>query len=352
MRVSFTPPGYPPSSEFARRTAQSYNAAVRGALKALFLYVILFLALRPSFEQGGAEQSLPPLPAEAELLSGGAKRGFCSSDFLLRSLGARAFRWVYRPAERSPIWAHGLMLLCDDSSPQAVRFTVLSGKTAVAKTSYERSPGFDGDNVTARVIARLLPLEPAVAAAALRAYIENQPDVARAGADLWRARRWGEAAEHLSLALENNWPQEAQADLYFGLADAYAHRGRPRHAYWYALGYLAISKKQPPEIWLRSLRGAAGILAGQPPSVEPEAEALARRWRQAAAARRPDEALEALKRLSLAAPWADAYQDSVAGVYERLGWTALAESWRRRAVFTRRLAADTALQSRLASLIR
>jgi hypothetical protein len=322
---------------------------VKPLLKALLLYLVMLTALWPSLrEERADEQALPALPVEATIVGGGE---FCRSELLLRSLGARAFRWARREGERAPLWAHGLTVLCDESAGESVKIAVLAGKTAVFKTTYRRDAGFDGDNVTARVIARLLPLEPAVQEAALDAYLRNQTDVARAGADLWRAGRWQEAQRTLSLALENNWPERDQADLYFGLADAEAHLGRPRQAFWHALAYMGVSGKEPPQAWFSSLRGAAGAAAGTS-GAEPKAQELARRWTQAASARRWDAALETLKALSDEAPWSDRYQTTVAVLYAKLGWTPLAESWTRRAALTRRLSADADLQRRLALELR
>ena len=86
--------------------------------------------------------------------------------------------------------------------------------------------------------------------------------------------------------------------------------------------------------------------------MEPQAQALLRQWRRQAAEKRWDLALRTLQGLCRVAPWADAYQDAVAQVYDELGWKPLAESWRRRAALTRRLAGERALQERTAALLR
>lgn len=320
------------------------------ALRAALIYTMLLAALWPAFRVEPAEEgALPLLPVEVELVAPQG-RGICGSGQFERSLAARAFRWTRRQ-ERPAVWRRYLTLVCEDSEDR-ISVSLLDGKTGVFKTTYARPAGSQGGDTAARVAARLLPLEPQVARAALKAYFENQSDVARAGADLWRANRWAQAADVLGAALENGWDEAAQAELYFGLADAYAHLGRPRQAYWYALAYLGISRKAPPEAWLKSLRGAASLAGAAPAAVEPQAEALARAWRQAAAQKRWDKALDALNELCRAAPWAVDYQEAVASAYASMGWEPLADSWRRRAALTRRLAADEALQARLAALLR
>lgn len=318
---------------------------MKSVLKAAFLYLILLLALWPAFEpERGQEAALPQLPAEAQLVYPDSARDFCGSDFLRHSLGSRSFRWLTRG---EPIWKHHLTLVCGEPDERTVSITV-----AGARLTYARPAGFDADNTTAEVIARLLPMEPRIRDAAVRAYLDNQPDVARAGADLWRAGRWAQAADELSIALENNWPDEEQAQLYFGLADAEAHLGRPRQAFWYALAYLGLSGgKQPSDAWLTSLRGAASLAGSAEAAVDPEAQSLVRQWRRQAAEKRWDLGLQTLKTLCRVAPWADSYQDAVAYVYAQLGWQPLADSWSRRAALTRRLAADKALQAKAAALL-
>ncbi len=312
-------------------------------LKVLLIYLIALSALLLTLEPAREEPALPPLPAEAQLVYPTAARDFCGSDFLRRSLEARSFRWLTAGA---PIWKHHLTLACDEPAG-AVSISI-----GTAHLTYARAGGFDADNTTAEVIARLLPLDPRVRDAALRAYLDNQPDVARAGADLWRARRWGEAADTLFGALENDWTGEPQAQLYFGLADAEAHLGHPRQAFWYALAYMGLESGPPSEAWLSSLRGAASLSAAAEPAADPQAQALIRAWRQQVADKRWDRGLETLKSLCRVAPWADSYQDSVAELYSQLGWKPLADSWRRRAALTRRLAKDEALQSKAAGLLR
>lgn len=314
-------------------------------LKVIAVYAALALILWPAFQldEDPAQPALPPLPAEAQLVYPSSARDFCGSDFLRHSLESRSFRWLTRG---EPIWKHRLTLSCDEPDERTVSISV-----GTARLTYARPGGFDGDNTTAEVIARLLPLDARVREAAVAAYLANQADVARAGADLWRAGRWKEAADALSAALENDWDDAEQAQLYFGLADAEAHLGRPRQAYWYALAYVGLSSKPLSESWLKSLRGAAGLAAGSQ-GVEPQAQALLRQWRREAGEKRWDLALRTLQSLCRAAPWADSYQDAVAQVYDELGWKPLAESWRRRAALTRRLAADQALQAKTAALLR
>ena len=314
-------------------------------MKFLLAYVALALLLWPALRtnEDQPQPALPPLPAEAQLVYPASARDFCGSDFLRHSLESRSFRWLTRG---EPIWKHRLTLACDEPDEHTV--SIALGAT---RLTYARPGGFDGDNTTAEVIARLLPLDARVRDAAVAAYLANQADVARAGADLWRAGRWSQAAETLSSALENGWDDAAQAQLYFGLADAEAHLGRARQAYWYALAYVGLSGKPPSEAWLKSLRGAAALAAGSQ-GVEPQAQALLRQWRRQAAEKRWDLALRTLQGLCRVAPWADAYQDAVAQVYDELGWKPLAESWRRRAALTRRLAGERALQERTAALLR
>lgn len=327
-------------------------AAMKLALKALLIYFVMLTLLWPAFENGPDDDAaLPPLPVEAAVVGGGGIGSFCRSEEFARALEARAFRWAYRAGSRPPVWNAGLTVLCDDEGAQ-IRVTVLSGKAPVYSTTYRRLGGVEGDEATARVIAGLLPLRGEVADAALAAYMKNQRDVARAGADLWRAKRYGQAVETLSAALDDDWDEAARAQLHYGLADSYAHLGKPRQAFWHALAYLSLSSREPDPAWIRSLRGAAGLLASQPANAEPEAEGLVRRWRQDAARKRWDLAAEDLTKLCLAAPWADRYADAAAELYGQLGWTASRKSWRRRAELARRIAGDAKLQERLAGLTR
>jgi hypothetical protein len=317
-------------------------------LRLLLVYaaaaVALLYALAPVSDQEPVV-TVPPLPAEASVAGSGP---LCGEE-LPAALKQYAFRWV-APRSGARVWKRGLTVTCD-AGPDAAVIAALDGTKALWHGTVARRSGADGDALTAAVAARLLWERPEVADAAVRAYFANQEDVARAGADLWRVRRFREAAETLSGALENGWDAPAQAQLYYGLAESEARLGRPRQAFWYALAYLGLAGKEPPEDWVRTLRGAASLMASQPSTVEPEARELARR---ADAERRAGDfaaALRDLKALCRAAPWSDAYQLETAAFYDRLGWRALADSWKRRAALTRALAADGALQSRAAGLL-
>lgn len=289
--------------------------------------------------------TVPPLPAEAAVAGSGP---LCGEE-LPAALKQYAFRWV-APRSGARVWKRGLTVTCD-AGTDAANLAVLDGKKPVWHGTAARQGGADGDALTAAVSARLLWERPEVADAAVRAYFANQQDVARAGADLWRVRRFREAADTLFGALENDWDSPAQAQLYFGLAESEARLGRPRQAFWHALAYLGLSGKEPPEDWLRTLRGAASLMAQQASAVEPEARELIRR---ADAERRSGDfaaALRDLKALCRAAPWSGDYQLEVASFYDRLGWRPLADSWKRRAALTRQLTADVALQRRAAGLL-
>ena len=309
----------------------------------------LFAALEPAPE-GSVDVVAPLLPVETIVSGAGATPEF------VRALASETFRWVSRSEPR--IWRRGLAVDCQPAGDEAVRVAVFAGAGPLGKSRpvwnaiFRRAPGADGEATTAVVIARLLWAQPRVADAAVQAYLDNQADVARAGADLWRAKRWKAAASTLSAALESDWAPETEAQLYFGLADSYAHLGRPRQAFWYALAYLALARKEPPAEWVRGLRGVSGLLAEQPANVEPEAQDLARRQAQQQGAGALRGSFEDLKRLCQLAPWSEDYQLHVASVYDRLGWRALANAWKRRAAFTRRLAADEPLQRRLSALVR
>ena len=305
----------------------------------------LLYALAPVTEREPVV-TVPPLPAEAAVLGSGP---LCGEE-LPAALRQYAFRWV-APKSGARVWKRGLTVTCD-AGPDAVTLAALDGKKALWHGTAARQPGADGDALTAAVAARLVWQRPEIADAAVRAYLDNQADVARAGADLWRVRRFREAGETLFGALENDWDGPAQAQLYFGLAESEARLGRPRQAFWHALAYLGLSGKEPPEDWVRTLRGAASLMASQPSTVEPEARELARR---ADAERRSGDfapALRDLKSLCRVAPWSDGYQLEVASFYDRLGWRALADSWKRRAALTRKLVGDGALQARAAELLR
>lgn len=306
--------------------------------------VALLYALAPVSEPEPVV-TVPPLPAEAAVVGSGE---LCGAE-LPAALGQYAFRWVARePGAR--VWKRGLTVTCD-AGPESATLAALDGRKPLWHGAAARQTGSEGDALTAAVAARLLWGRPEVADAAVRAYLDNQADVARAGADLWRVRRFREADETLSGALENDWDAPAQAQIYFGLAESEARLGRPRQAFWHALAYLALAKRAPPEDWVRTLRGAASLMASQPSTVEPEARELARR---ADAERRSGDfaaALRDLKSLCRVAPWSDDYQLEVAAFYDRLGWRALADSWKRRAALTRALAADGALQARAAELL-
>jgi tetratricopeptide (TPR) repeat protein len=285
-----------------------------------------------------------PLPVEVSVAGAGP---ICGSAYLSRAMEER-FRWVV--ADKGRVWKHGLAAACHESADYlTLTFRTLDGKPA-GKAQMHRSWG-NGPLESASALA-WFSTRGETGETAVKAFLANQADVARAGADLWRLGRWQEAADTLFAALENDWDESGQAQLYFGLADCYAHLGKPRQAYWYALAYLATGDKTPPEAWVKGLRGLSRLAAEQTATVEPEAAELARQFQKARVERDWRRAPEIMRSLCKAAPWSGEYLDWMGAIYGGTVWKPLGESWDRRAALTRRLASDAVLQARLAELTR
>lgn len=296
--------------------------------------------------------TLPLFPVTVELLdkteSGPRSDGLCSSEILRERLRRRSFLWL--AGDPAVTWRADMILECRDLPGEGKVHVALlwPDRQKIYGFKVPRIGGADGDDLAARTIAINLAMnKDKVAAPVLTAFMAaNLRHFTEEGARKLEEGSWDEAAELLHLALES--PVEPPA-LYFGLAKAYAGLGLADQAYWYFSAYLEASRQDPDDAAGKA-REILGAIADAP-AREPRDAEISRRWRDAAGAEDWNGALVLQKTLALETPWDEKLYERTADAYQKLGWSALEDNWRRRLRLVRGVNAGRARMERLQQLV-
>ncbi|MBI2386428.1 MAG: hypothetical protein HYV14_10490 [Elusimicrobia bacterium] len=296
--------------------------------------------------------TLPLFPVTVEILdkteNGPRSDGLCSSATLRERLHRRAFLWL--AGDPAVTWRADLILECRDLQGEGKVHVALfwPDRQKIYGFKVPRIGGSDGDDLASRTIAINLAMnEEKVAAPALTAFMAaNLRHFTEEGARKLQEGAWDEAAELLHLALES--PVEPPA-LYFGLAKAYAGLGLADQAYWYFAAYLESSRQDPEDVADKA-REVLKAIADAPARAPRDGE-IAGRWRAAAGAEDWNDALVLQKTLALETPWDEALYQRTADAYQKLGWSALEDNWRRRQKGARSVNTGRARMERLQQLV-